>query len=222
MKKMEKLLLISALIVAVAISACADAGYHYVVAEKRADTSTRPKSEAFYSEPSESAPKGNIRVRTLGLVDLRPKGKKTRIAALHIRMTIANTNEPISWTVDTQEQSLLFPNTEAQTPLYANSDSPGLPKLEIKAGELRTVDLFFTMPDKSGSEKDIPDFDFKWTVHSGPAIFTETTNFERAAQNENTTVVYPYETYPIGYGPVWWGGYEGPAIMSTPPIRVRK
>jgi hypothetical protein len=159
----------------------------------------------------------------MGLVDLRPKGKETRIPSLHIRVTIANTSEPTPWTFNTKEQTLLFPNYPASTPLYANSDAPGLPELEIKSGELRAVDLFFPLPTKAGSEKEIPEFDFKWLIHSGAVALSETAAFERVPIDNSYPVIYPYEPYPIGYGPMWWDGGYGPAIISPMPnIRIRK
>lgn len=201
------------------LAGCATKNYRYVVASPASSSQNTPRTEAFYAEPPE-ANEGSVRVRSLGLVDLRPKGEETRIPALHVRTTLMKAAGTGSWLFNIEEQTLTFPDRAPMPPLYANSDAPGLPNLQIQTGETRSVDLYFPLPDKKKSESDVTNFEFRWTVHSDNRILSETTAFERAPTRESYPAVYPYEPYPIGFGSMWWGTWR--PIPVQPAIRIRK
>jgi hypothetical protein len=210
-----------------ALSACASTDHYRYLAEGSDGKVADPHSgEAFYPEPPKS-PQGSVRLRSAGLVDLRPKGENERFPALHIRVTVKNSSaDKTVWRFDGREQSALYPNHGQIGPLYVNSDTKGAPELEITSGQMRTEDLFFPLPDGVKSIKDVPEFDLNWILHTGDEVVHESTTFQRVeAEAPPPQAVYPYDYYNpwepwgVGYGAGWY--YYSSRPVWRPAIRVR-
>lgn len=201
---------------------CSTPSYRYVASGPSQPKKEEAKDEASYPVPAQT-PEGTVRVRSMGVVDLRRKGEDKRVPSFHVRATLSKTSGVNLWTFNIQEQTLFIPNQSPILPLYANSNSTTLPSFQLKTGDVRSIDLFFPLPQNINSADDVSEFNFKWVIHPDSQILTETTNFQRLQAHEHYPAAYPYDPYPIGYGSLWWGsyGYWGP-IEVAPSIRIRK
>jgi hypothetical protein len=190
------------------LTGCASEEYRYIPAE-RTDQSGRHLSEAVYAEPSGAA-KGRVRVVSMGVVDVKPSslaGAK-EFPALHLRLAVTNLNDRAEWKVNPRDQFVAFPNQAQVRALPTNAVQGGNAVLNVRPGELRTVDLYFPLPVSQESAKDIPEFDFHWQLQAGNQPVRETTLFDRVAAPPSPVVVYPYDPYPypLSWGPAWWWG----------------
>jgi hypothetical protein len=199
-----KLLLFFILFGASVLTSCASQQYRYVPANKQPDY-VRTHGEAFYKVPPEK-PMGSVRVRSMGIVKIQPKEDTAEVPCLHIRMSISNQTASQPWTINAQDQHVSFPNEKPTPPVFVNSDSQGLPELQITPKQLRVIDLFFQLPKTQESAKDLPEFDFGWRIMAGPQEIKDTTPFDRIPVPDNPVVLYPYAPpYPLGWGSYWWG-----------------
>jgi hypothetical protein len=215
------------LFISILLSACASTPhYRYLATGPDGKVADQHTGEVFYPEPPKS-PQGNVRLRSTGLVDLRPKGESQRTPALHVRVTLKNSSAAgVLWRLDGREQSALYPNHGEVDPIYVNSDANGTPELIANPGEMRTADLFFPLPEKVTSAKDIPEFDLNWRVHIGDEVVKESTTFQRSEAPPPPQTVYPYggyynpwEPWGVGYGMGWY--YHPSRPVWRPAIRVR-
>ncbi len=176
---------------------------------------------ASYAIPPET-PRGDIRLATLGIVDITPAGasEDVTVRALHLREVIAN-NSDKPWIVDTREQRVALANDGESRAAYATAD-PGTPPpvIEVPPGGKRTLDLFFPLPPRFEDAGELPAFDVIWTVRTEARPVTARTPFERL---EVRPVHSPYD-YP--WGPPYWYDplYPGAAFIgvSLPPLVVQQ
>ena len=195
------------LAVAVVLSAvlgCAEDRYFYMPSalENRVD---QQSGSALYPLP-ENPPKGNARVQSMGIVDLKPKNGGDSLASLHIRLTISNQDQT-PWTLSVRDQSVVFPNRGSSAPVLASVESEELAAITILPHELRSVDLYFPMPPGLREADKLPEFDFHWQVHAGGTLVARTTSFTRwQVPDLYAAYPYPYDPYwAMGWGGWWWG-----------------
>lgn len=187
---------------------CATERYFYTpsASEDRVD---QQSGTAFYPIPV-NIPQGNARVQSQGIVDLEPKNGGNKITAVHLRLSISN-QSATPWSLDVQEQRVDFPNRGSSTPVLASSDSRELPNIVIQPHELRSVDLYFQLPPGADEASKIPEFDFRWSVHTEGQVVARTTPFTRLPVPEPAPGYFSYGwgpyPYPYGYwGSGWWWG----------------
>lgn len=202
MKRLETFpLLISSLLF---LAGCSTPQYRFIPAGLPAEKVTKPLGEAVYSEPSQT-PTGSVRVMSMGVVDFKPGKDAKKQTMLHVRMALSNKNAQ-EWVLDTAEQMVSYPDKPQVKPSYANSSNENLPKVVVKPQELRIVDLYYDLPTKEKSAKEIPQFDFHWKLMAGAKLVSESTLFDRVQVPEGR-YYSPYDPYPYpGWGPNWWGG----------------
>jgi hypothetical protein len=162
---------------------CSSEQYRYVPQD-----ATAPNNEAR-PEPS-----GSVRVASMGIVELKPKNGSKNFSALHLRMTISN-QSPNLWLLNTGEELVSLADQPAMPPTFVNSNSPIAPQLNVNPGELRTVDLYYRLPDGKDSPKDVAEFNFNWRIRAGETPIQETTQFARIRAYPEYAVASPY------YGP---------------------
>lgn len=157
--------------------------------------------------------KGNLRIRSEGVVDLREKGSKKRIPALHLKATLANASGGEPWVFDPKEQTAIFPDkgNAPAMPLQPSGTGP----VQVAPGESKQIDLYFKLPEES--EATVDEFDVKWSLKAGAKEISELTTFARLRENDGHRM-YPY--YGMGVGSVWW---DRPYryYRAQPSIRVR-
>lgn len=197
--------------------ACSSQDYRYVPSERQATGIDGKGLDAVYYEPAQ-APSGTVRVLSMGVVDVRQNEDAGTFPALHLRMSIANQSEKNIWKLNSGDQLILLPNESALSPTFVNSDSNSMPTLEIKPGEVKTLDFYYRLDGKA-SEKNLSEFNFSWKIFTANSPILETTHFSRVTVPPRTVVVYPDThgpyayplpqypySYPLGWGPAWWGG----------------
>ena len=197
--------LIAAALLGACITGCSSARFRYVPAQHQAPG--RQKTLAIYPDPA-GPQSGVVRVSSLGIVTLRPKSDSKDFPALHVRLSVSNQTQQ-SWLLNSEDQRVSFPNHGQTQPVFVNSDTEGLPHLKIGPGELRTLDLYFPLPQAVSEAKDLPEFDFYWSFVAGAKQVAQMTPFERQPIPERPPVVYPYLPGPylsFGWGRRWWYG----------------
>lgn len=231
------------------LSSCATEQFAYVPSDLSGQKTEHTKNgKASYQVPPE-APTGTVRIRSGGIVKLKPNKGGAKVPALHVRVVLANQSSPMPWNVDPRALTVSFPNGEANVaPIFVQSHSPTTPVLVVSQGEMRSLDLYYALPEEEKSAKELPEFNFQWEIHVGPRLVQETTSFDRV-----TLPSYDYGAYPYpydggwepdwGWGPDWgmgwgmgWGGWgpgywgggpmmegpmmEGPAMAPSRPVIV--
>lgn len=195
------------------LSSCASEQYTYLPAGLSGKTTDRAKKGKAYYEVPPGAPTGTVRIRSGGVVKLKPTGGGSRIPALHVRMAIVNQSSQAPWSVDPHAQTVSFPNDGSNiAPVFVQPQSPATPELIVNQGDIRTLDLYFALPDGEKSAKELPEFNFQWRVQAGTQLVQETTSFDRVAIPPAYDYgPYPYYPYDMGWGPDWgWGMGWGP------------
>lgn len=204
---------ILAVLTLLSLASCATQQYRYVPNERQTATG-KQGSEAVYSALLDGA-SSTVRILSMGVVDLKSKEDSNTFPALHLRIALSNQSN-LLWHLDAQNQLVAFPNQGEAKPVFVNSDSKSIPSLDIKPGELRTVDFYFRLPPNEESPNDLPEFEFRWQLKANDRIVQRSTHFDRVPVPERPTVLYPYDPYPYGFGwgPAWWvgPGWGGPGI----------
>jgi hypothetical protein len=190
-----------------AADACSSAPpYRYAPLEPGLAEWVGSRTEASYFVTS-PAPSANVRVLSLGIVDVQDQTDSKTFAALHLRMSITNESSSAHWSFVGQDQFVSYPNEGKAQPSFVNADEPSIPRFEVKPGELRTFDFYFALPGEKDSARDLPAFDFHWSLQvvgpGGSRVVRETTPFDQVLKSVALTDSSPY---PLGWGPVWWGG----------------
>jgi hypothetical protein len=211
------------ILVGLCAAGCSTPQYRYVATGLTGNASeSAPRadghSEVTFRVPA-AKPEGTLEVSSMGVVEVEPRAGASRVPALHLRLTASHhTGEP-PWRLDTEEQRVSFPTGGAVAPSFVNSDA-SLPRLEVKAGELRVVDLYFALPAGAKTADDLASFTFRWKIAFDGAAAEQSTTFQRQPRPPPPVVVAPYAPYPYapGWGPVWWGGYGYPVRTGVTPL----
>jgi hypothetical protein len=180
------------------LAGCATEEFKYVPAERQ-DLSSHHRDEALYNVPAE-APIGSIRILSQGIEDVKPISGGNSVPALHINVAISDKSATENWVFDPAVQAISFPNQAQVHPILAVTQPPGNPAIEVRPQELRTVDLYFPLPQGVNSTQQLPKFDYHWQVQAGSSLVRNTTMFDRVRKPET------YYAYGYPYDPFYWGG----------------
>lgn len=198
------------------LGGCATSAYVYRPAEE-ATATIDGYTAARYAIPPE-APQGDVRVASFGVMDIRQPGRDEDIAALHVRLIVANDGGTTTWRMDTRKvRAELRGAGDAGVPLVSTR-AAGLPFVEIPPGQERTIDLFYPLPASLEDEEDIPAFDLRWSVRTDARVVTERTPFERIEIDRHPPT---YVVMGAGwYGPYWWYDpwYYPPGVVVRPTV----
>jgi hypothetical protein len=175
--------------------------YRPVASTTVATVAGRPAS--YYDVPPE-APRGHVRIATMGVADIQPKGATDEddleLRALHIRMIVAN-NSDRPWSVDTREQRAVLPGGSQSRPAYAKVDHGNPPIVEVPARGVRTFDLYYPLPEHLEDEDELPSFDSLWQINTDARLVVQRTPFERIEVQPDPSL------YAYGGGPYWYDPY---------------
>ncbi len=191
---------------------CASQRYSFIPAEHQASAS-RIRNEAIYSIP-EKSPTGIVRILSLGVKEIESEKGGDKTPALLLRIALSNHGENTNEILDIRDQFVSFSNAGSSEVLFSNFDHQLLPRLEVKPGELRALDLYFKLPPFMKSESDIPEFDFHWKIQIGHEKISKVTPFDRIpipdyyyGPNYYPPYFYPYGWgwgYALGWSPFGW------------------
>lgn len=192
---------------ALACAACGSRRYLYEPAVASSAT-VAGRAASHYRIPPE-APRGDVRVASFGLADIRPAHERMRFAeelrAIHVRLVVAN-NSDAAWWVDTRDVRAVLPSNGESRAAFARVDEGSLPVVVVPAGGERTIDLFFPLPEDMQEASELPSFDTIWSVQMPNMTIAERTPFERLDVPPGT---YPYDYRwgpPYYYDPLYGRG----------------
>jgi hypothetical protein len=136
------------------------------------------------------APAGDVRVATLGVVNLHRPGVPD-VKAIDVRLVLTN-DGAAPWVLDTRRQRMVGAGGEDTFPM---STSTGLgtppPLVQVGTGVTRTIDLFFPVGAPGRAANGLPKFDVLWTLEAGGYTVEHHTSFDRLTdqtQNDNWNV----------------------------------
>jgi hypothetical protein len=196
---------VSILAVALAMCACGTRYAYAPVTTTSAEVVGNPAAD--YPFPPE-APRGDVRLATLGLVDVGDS------KAIRLRMILTNRgSEP--WLLDKSEQQLAVVASEdgkKRTEIVHALTQVAGARVEVPPQQTETVDLFFPLPRDASDPSEVPAFDAIWTVRVGARAIATRTPFER------WTVSLPARNVPAAHYPFDEGTPRG-RVPDTPDSR---
>jgi hypothetical protein len=199
----------------VVLVSCAEGTYAFEPAVRRgALLAGRPA--AYYPVPP-AAPRGDVRVASLGTTKVRLQGG-LEVPVVQVRLVVAN-NSNSEWVVATRDQLAAIAGEPLRAAAFVNTDSDRAPLVAIPPGERRTLDLFFALPKGMTKPKDIPYFDVIWRLRTGQEEVAERTPFERFEIEPAAAPLVDYG-FATGFGPYWWHDPFWPSFWFGPPVIV--
>jgi hypothetical protein len=185
--------------------ACASGRYIYEP-EENATARISGRPAAYYPVPPQ-APRGDVRVATLGIATLQsPSGHGPSVHVMHVRMIVDDNADTVAWQVDTREQLGGIGGFRQSRPAFA-SVSPGRPPVvTIAPGASATLDLFYPLPADMEEASEIPRFELLWKLGTSAGPVAERATFERLRIESAP----PPGAYASGewWGPGWYGWHE--------------
>jgi hypothetical protein len=157
-----------------------------------------------YQIPSGS-PKGALRVLTLGGERL-PVGPGAPDVYLHFRLSAENDADAAPWTLDPNEQFLVFEGGTLP-PAYSQT-SQASPVLSLARGERGYLDVYYPMPDIDPARVSL-----SWRLRRGGEVTAELTSFDRVSGRVPDSYFADYDPSPgtsayFGLGLGWfWPDY---------------
>jgi hypothetical protein len=193
--------LLGAVAVAVVATVSGCAAHQYVYRpEENATARIAGRPAAYYSIPPQ-APRGDVRIATLGIAQLEARGDEhDRIHAMHVRMIVDNNTSPGAWQVDTRQQLGMIDGYGQSRPAFATSNAGRPPIATIPVRGTASIDLYYPLPANMQKASKIAQFDVLWTVQTAEGPVAERTSFERI---ELEPPPMPADYYAGG----WWGGW---------------
>lgn len=134
--------------------------------------------EAMYAELEAGRAVDAISAVSFGIAEVSADGAAP-LPVVHVRLTVTNRFDRTPWTVDVVNARLGRVGKAGSRPLLVNSDLATLPIARVEAGEQRTIDFYFPVPDgvdasaAPGSLElhariDTPDRNLLWYARVGP------------------------------------------------------
>lgn len=166
---------------------------------------------AVYEMPPD-APRGRVRVATLGIAMLRPGGlADSPSRAIHVAIGVSNESAE-RWSLAPSEGSLTLTTGNERDEVHSTTSEV----VEISPRSTRLIHLYFLLPLRLQGKQWLPSFDVVWTIHAGSRAVTHRTSFQRFLPEP------PRVSFPQGLGP---GDlrpkYELPSWSEVPdPTRV--
>lgn len=145
---------------------------------------------APYAIPS-PAPRGEVRVVTYGVVEIRSTTGSEHVRALHARMSMRNDDTRL-WRVDARDQRLALGGHGRSIPAFGATTAGTLPVLAIAPGVSVSVDLFYPLPADLQDTTAVPTFAAITWINVGDEVAVRRTPFERV------------ESGPEPWGPPYW------------------
>jgi len=192
-------------LVFLATAGCASGRYIYEP-EENATALVSGRPAAYYPVPPQ-APRGDVRVATLGVAALRsPSGEGPSLHVMHVRMIADDNVDTVAWRVDTREQLGGIGGYGQSRPAFASA-SPGRPPVvTILPGASATIDLFYPLPVDMQEASEVARFELLWKIGTSEGPIAMRTTFERVPiEPLPPPDAYAYHEW---WGPGWYGGFD--------------
>lgn len=172
-------------------ASCASEDYRYVPATHRANLITG----AIYDEPPD-APTGSVRVQFAGIGDVQMVKDGPKTKSLHLKLVASNHAASGFWNLNASDFFVSFPDGSITRLLVGTPSS-----IQVPPGGLLAMDIYFPLPEKMSSEKEIAEFDFHWKGTAIDRPIGETTAFDRIQLPTYYATADPYWDGFYGYSP---------------------
>lgn len=201
----------SALLFPAILAACG--GYDPYVPEQAASGVLDGRTAAEYELPSELGTRGDVRLASYGISELRRQDGDQKIKAVHVRFAVTN-RSTTPMTVDVRNQRVQLQDGTRISPVLATSPAGGIPVVNVPPASSRIIDLFFPLERYESKDRQPPRFDVVWRVEIANETVVEVTPFAQVeidpvvAQQEAMRSAWagPYwyfSPYWYGWGPFW-------------------
>jgi hypothetical protein len=132
--------------------------------------------EARYDAPEGSS--GNVRIMALGPADVT----SSNIRVMHLRMIINNGDKSEAWVLSMPDERLFLPDQGSNQPAYVDAGEKlgSFSQVTIPPGQVKTVDLYYVLPQRFREADEIPRFAFEWKIRVGKQTLEKITLFDRA------------------------------------------
>lgn len=189
---------------ALLLSGCATTpGFTYLPAEHGTVIQGIPATA--YELPT-AAPRGKVRVASLGVQDLETE--EGDVPVLRTRFHVANVSDDDVWRFDVRDVEADLGAAGAQRPAFVNAPGNDLPRLTVPRGQERTLDIFFWLPESAPDAASLPGFHLLWELEVGLERLATRTPFRRATRTD--PVSWPSD---VAYSAYWW--YD-PLLHGSP------
>jgi hypothetical protein len=135
-------------------------------------------SPGVYYEVPGRAPHGDVRVATLGVATLEPRGDEAdRVQAMHVRLIADNNDDAAAWQIDTREQTTALDGYGQSRPAFASASIGRPPLVTVVPGDSATIDLYYPLPTALQRAPGIASVDLLWRVQTPGGAVTQRTRF---------------------------------------------
>jgi hypothetical protein len=187
---------------------CASEQRYIYRPEENATARVAGRPAAYYVVPAQE-PRGDVRVATLGIAMLEPRGGGHRLHAMHVRLVVDNNDDTGPWQVDTREQWGTLDNYGQSRPAFSAATRGRPPILQIPPGTSDTIDLYYPLPSSMQDASELPHFEVLWRVQTPETLVSERTSFERLRVEPAPSPAYYGPGYGMEWaGPPWYGWYD--------------
>jgi hypothetical protein len=146
--------------------------------DENGTTSASARPAAYYEIPARR-PHGDVRVATLGVATLEPRGDDTdRVQAMHVRLIADNNDDAAAWQIDTREQTTALDGYGQSRPAFASASVGRPPLVTVVPGDSTTIDLYYPLPSPLQRAAGIPHVDVVWRVQTPEGLATRRTTFD--------------------------------------------
>jgi hypothetical protein len=169
-----------------------------------------------HAESTLAVPGGDLRVSSLGIVDVRPESHAPWTRSLHLRVLASNDSKTNPWVLRPENLTILLRGDKRLTPRFVNTeDAPA--ELRVAPGERRGFELYYPLQNSQL----LDGFTFEWKLSAGGDPLRGSVAFQRIITPELRVVpgdpYYPYGPY---YGP-YGAGFWGPEVIR-PAVPTRR
>ncbi len=98
---------------------------------------------------------------------------------LHVRLFVQDRDDTRPWVLDTRRITAVLPGASETHAMVATTDRGKPPLLRFRAGESRTVDLYYPLPPALANDARLPNFAVDWQIRIGNGVFGQRTAFRR-------------------------------------------
>jgi len=162
-----------------AVLGCAPRNYTYVPVTTTSAEIAGERS-AVYAIPR-LEPHGTVRVEAFGIAPLRHRGlDDTTMPCVRVMLVVTNQSDE-AWIVDGDEQQLALGWSGRELVSATTAEVERAPRIAVPPRSMKWIDLYFPLPARVASAREVPAFDVLWTVRMGDRVITEQTPFARIA-----------------------------------------
>jgi hypothetical protein len=160
-------------------------------ANTQSGAAPRRSQDAVYNLPIPAEPKGQLRIESDGIMELRNGSATDVLPVLHLRFTVKNDSSSLDWGVDARLQQLRIAGIDPLRPAFARARGQSLPFIKIPKGQTQIVDLYFALPADHRNASDLQNYTIDWELTAGDRLVSQATTFASIARENGPATIIP-------------------------------